>query len=166
VECTAGSAPRIVAGVSGSPASHWALAWALGTARRYGLPLTVVSTYPPPVVGAQYGMVAVAVGEESARAVVDQAFRAVCDGRPADVPIKVKYVMGHPGRALTSTAGAGDLLVIGSSGRLRGATRRFCARHTRGPLVIVPCADASELLGTPVRTARRIERKRATRGGP
>lgn len=79
---------------------------------------------------------------------------------PADVSVRVAHVADTPGRALTETAGASDLLVIGSGGGgpLRGGTRRYCTRHTRCPLVIVPRPDAGELLGSPVRSARRQAR--------
>jgi len=147
----------VVVGVNGSPASQWALAWALGTARRYGVPLTVVAAYMPPTSGGMYGPVGAAV-EEDARTVVEEAFRDVCGGRPDDVRIDVTCVMSTAGRALVSAAGPGDLLVIGSRGRLRGPTRRYCARRARCPVVIVPSPDAADLIGHPVRTARRLAR--------
>jgi nucleotide-binding universal stress UspA family protein len=158
VSSTTGNTPRVVVGVTASAASRWALAWAVGTARRYGMPLTVVAAFAPPATAGQYGVAVAVVGREDAKAVVDQAFVEVCGGMPDDLRVEVTCVMASAGRALTSTAGVGDLLVIGSSGRLRGATRRFCARHTPCPLVIVPCPDASDLLGRPVRTVRRIVR--------
>lgn len=152
------STPRVVVGVTGSPASRWALAWAVGTARRYAMRLTVVAAYGPPATGGQFGGVAVGSGREEAEAAVDAAFRDVCGGLPDVEVVEVTCVRAHAGRALTSAAGAGDLLVIGSGGRWRGATRRYCARHTRCPMVIVPCPDAGDLLGSPIRTVRRITR--------
>ena len=153
-----GNPPHVVVGVTGSAASRWALAWAVGTARRYEMPLTVVTAFAPPAMAGQYGVAVTVVGREDAKAVIDQALVEVCGGMPDDLRIEITCVMASAGRALTSTAGVGDLLVIGSGGRLGGATRRFCARHTRCPLVIVPCPDAGELLGSPVRTVGRIAR--------
>ena len=147
----------VVVGVSGSPASRWALAWALGTARRYGVTLTVVTAYMPPTAGGPYGSMGAGLGED-ARAVVEEAFRDVCGGQPDDVRVEVACVMSGTGWALIEAAGPGDLLVIGSSGRLWGPTRRHCARHARCPLVIVPCPDAGDLIGHPVRMARRLSR--------
>jgi nucleotide-binding universal stress UspA family protein len=134
------------------------LAWAVGTARRYGMPLLLVAAYRPPTSGGPYGPVIAAV-EDDVRAVVDEAFREVCGGRPEDLRVDVAYVMSSAGPALVAAAGAGDLLVIGSSGRRWGPTRRYCARRARCPLVIVPCPDAGDLIGQPVRTARRLARQ-------
>jgi hypothetical protein len=77
---------------------------------------------------------------------------------PEDLTIHTFYALDLPGRALTNSAGAADLLVIGSSGGITGATRRYCARHTRCPLVVVPRGDAGELLGSPIKVIRRTAR--------
>jgi hypothetical protein len=58
---------------------------------------------------------------------------------------------------------AGDLLVIGSSGRLAGPTRRYCARRTRCPLVVVPQPNVGDLLGAPFKTEGRAPRSREVR---
>ncbi|HEX2355508.1 MAG TPA: hypothetical protein VHI50_03470 [Micromonosporaceae bacterium] len=57
-----------------------------------------------------------------------------------------------------STGPAGGLLEIGSSGRWRGRTRAFCARHARCPIVVVPRPDVAGLLGAAIPTAQRPTR--------
>ncbi|MFB9235691.1 universal stress protein [Plantactinospora siamensis] len=152
-----GAGPRVVVGVTDSKGSRWALAWAVGAARRYGLPLTVVCAYST-TVAAVHPLPVHDCQREAAEEVVRLLFAEVCGGVPADVPVAAVYAMDLPGRALTETAHAEDLLVIGTSGGLGGGTRRYCARHTRCPLVVVPRAEAAELLGSPVKVARRHRR--------
>jgi nucleotide-binding universal stress UspA family protein len=45
-----GRVPRLIVGISRSPASWWALAWAIGEARRRGARLLLVHVFRPPVV--------------------------------------------------------------------------------------------------------------------
>ena len=44
-----GRVPRLVVGISRSPASWWALAWAVGEARQRGARLLLVHVFRPPV---------------------------------------------------------------------------------------------------------------------
>lgn len=146
--------PRVVVGVTDSVASRWALAWSLGLARRRRMPLKVVVAY---AAQARDGYRrALADGKrEIADALVRGLFEEVSDGVPTDVSVEVVVVADSPGRALTKAARAIDLLVIGSGGGLRGRTRSYCARHTRSPLVVVPCPEIGDLLGSPVDLVRR-----------
>jgi hypothetical protein len=44
-----GRVPRLIVGISRSPASWWALAWAVGEARRRGVRMLLVCVFHPPV---------------------------------------------------------------------------------------------------------------------
>ena len=49
-----GRVPRLIVGISRSPASWWALAWAVGEARRRGARLLLVNVFRPPANLAAY----------------------------------------------------------------------------------------------------------------
>jgi nucleotide-binding universal stress UspA family protein len=147
----------VVVGVTDSAASRWALAWAVGTARRTGMALKVVVAFQSaPTSG--YAMVTFHDQREAAKELIAGLFNEVCGGFPPDLRVQRLLVLEAPGRALVAAAGPGDLLVIGSSGRFGGATRRYCARRTRCPLVVVPSPDAGDLLGTPIQVTKRAIR--------
>jgi nucleotide-binding universal stress UspA family protein len=152
-----GAGPGVVVGITDSDGSRWALAWAVGAARRYGLPLTVVTAFSA-TASALYGTAMIDSQRQAAEHRVQSLFDEVCGGVPDDLTVQTCYALDLPGRALTNAAGAADLLVIGSSGGITGATRRYCARHTRCPLVVVPRGDAAELLGSPIKVIKRIAR--------
>jgi nucleotide-binding universal stress UspA family protein len=154
--------PRIVVGVTDSVGSRWALAWAVGTARRSGLPLRLVTTLPAATRG-EYALVTEEEHRSAAHALVTALLAEVCGDTPTDVHIERLVVIDTPGRALVTAAGSGDLLVIGSSGRLAGPTRRYCARRTRCPLVVVPQPDMGDLLGAPFNTEGPAPRFRQAR---
>jgi nucleotide-binding universal stress UspA family protein len=149
--------PRLVVGVRDSAASRWALAWAVGAARQYQMPLTVVSAFGPVSTTARTYL---PIDEQHAAAAdfVEALIDEVCGAHPSDIAIDLCTVDESAGRALVEVAHASDLLVIGSGGSVFGRTRRYCARHTPCPLVIVPQPDAGELLGTPIRTSRSVMR--------
>lgn len=152
-----GAGPGVVVGITDSDGSRWALAWAVGAARRYGLPLTVVTAFSA-TASALYATAVIDSQRQAAEHLVQALFDEVCGGTPDDLTVQMLYALDVPGRALTNAAGAADLLVIGSSGGITGATRRYCARHTRCPLVVVPRGDAAELLGSPIRVIKRTAR--------
>ncbi|MEV4536624.1 universal stress protein [Asanoa sp. NPDC049518] len=154
--------PRIVVGVTDSVGSRWALAWAVGTARRTGHPLRVVTALPA-ATRAEYALVTEQEHRHAAHALVTALIAEVCGGVPADVPIERLVVVDTPGRALVRAAGSVDLLVIGSTGRLTGPTRRYCARRTHCPLVVVPRPDVEDLLGSQLKPAGRSSRSRDAR---
>jgi len=132
-------APRLIVGISRSPASWWALAWAVGEARRRGVRLLLVNVFRPPVVPAANAD-CVAYGNALIRTAIDQAV-----GRMSgDVSVKQEVISGRPAVELADLARGGDLLVLGSRHRgwLRrhapGSIARACARRADCPVVIVP----------------------------
>ena len=145
--------PRLIVGISSSRASWWALAWAVGEARRRGARLLLVNVFRPPLaptlVDASpfFGGTPrdpypdyVAHGSALIRAAIDQAVGRM----PGDVPMEQQVVPGRAAAELASFAWGGDLLVLGCRhrgwlGRLApGSVARACARRTDCVVVIVP----------------------------
>jgi len=146
--------PRLIVGISRSRASWWALAWAVGEARRRGARLLLVNVFRPPVTIDAAGTgqdlpgppprdpcaAHVAYGSALIRTAIEQAVGQM----PGDVPVEQKVVSGRPAVELADLAWGGDLLVLGSRHRgwLRrlapGSVARACARRTGCPVVIVP----------------------------
>jgi nucleotide-binding universal stress UspA family protein len=148
-----GRVPRVVVGISRSRASWWALAWAVGEARRRGACLLLVHVFRPPVApgAAGYGQGGfgtfrdpyadrMARGNALIATAIDQAVGRM----PGDVATERKVISGRPAVELACLAWGGDLLVLGSRHRgwLRrlapGSVARACARRARCPIVIVP----------------------------
>ena len=165
-----GRAPRLVVGISRSPASWWALAWAVGrpadagraccwsmfSARRGRSPrrgrLPGHAPHVPGPVrrprGVRYALI---------RTAIDQAVGRM----PGDVATEQQAFSGRPAVEFASIARGGDLLVLGSRcrGRLRllapGSVARACARRADCPVVIVPEPSPSVLqTSLPVGSAR------------
>jgi len=144
--------PRLIVGISSSRASWWALAWAVGEARRRGARLLLVNVFRPPVASAaETGRDLpgpsrdpyadhVAHGHELILTAIDQAVGRM----PGDVPMEQQVVPGRAAAELASFAWGGDLLVLGCRhrgwlGRLApGSVARACARRTDCVVVIVP----------------------------
>ncbi len=153
--------PRLIVGISRSPASWWALAWAVGEARRRGVRLLLVHVFHPPVAPAadtDRGYIDpprdpyadhMAYGHELIRIAIDQAVGRM----PGDVLVEQQVVAGRPAAELAAFAWGGDLLVLGSRHRgwLRrlapGSVARACARRADCPVVIVPEPSPKELPG-------------------
>jgi nucleotide-binding universal stress UspA family protein len=165
-----GRVPRLVVGISRSPASWWALAWAVGEARRRGARLLLVHVFRPPVAApaaaAGPGMPGmsrdlyadrVAYGNVLIRTAIDHAVGQM----PGDVAMEQQAFSGRPAVELASLAQGGDLLVLGSRcrGWLRrlapGSVARACARRADCPVVIVPEPSSRVLQASlPVGSAR------------
>ena len=145
--------PRLIVGISRSRASWWALAWAVGEARRRRARLLLVNVFRSPVaaslVETSPGVLGthrdpyadrVASGNAVIRAAIDQAVGRM----PGDVPMEQQVVPGRAAAELASFAWGGDLLVLGCRHRgwLRrlapGSVARACARRTECLVVIVP----------------------------
>jgi nucleotide-binding universal stress UspA family protein len=156
-----GRAPRLIVGISRSPASWWALAWAVGEARRRGAELLLVNVFRPPVDPAAYGTSPplygtprdpyadhVACGHELIRTAIGQAVGQI----PGDVPVEQQVVSGRIAAELAGFARGDDLLVLGCRRRgwLRrlapGSVARACARRSDCPVVIVPEPRLSALV--------------------
>jgi nucleotide-binding universal stress UspA family protein len=152
--------PRMIVGISRSRASWWALAWAVGEARRRGASLLLVNVFRPPVTSSltdtnpggagrpcdPYAE-RVAYGNALIRTAVDQAVGLM----PGDVRMEWQVISGRAAAELADLALGGDLLVFGC--RHRGLLRRFapgsvaraCARRAACPVVVVPEPSPTEL---------------------
>ncbi len=170
-----GRVPRLIVGISRSRASWWALAWAVGEARRRGARLLLVHVFRPPAAPATaaYGQAGpgtsrdpyadrVAHGNALIRAAIAEAVGSM----PGDVAIEQQVISGRPAAELASLAWGGDLLVLGSRrrGRLRrlapGSVARACARRADCPVVVVPEPSATALAGSLTAGAARGHRFR------
>ena len=138
---------RLIVGVNESPASRWALAWAIGAARLHRMALIAVHVSRAPVhpfpeaLPVQH---AIRQGEEARCAeVVAGVFEDVAGGMPEDLVTAVVGKVGDPGYHLVDLAREGDLLVLGRSRRglisrmLLPSTSMYCARHAKTTVVIV-----------------------------
>jgi nucleotide-binding universal stress UspA family protein len=156
-----GRIPRLIVGISRSPASWWALAWAVGEARRRGARLLLVNVFRPPVDPAAYDTVSglfdtprdpyadhVAAGYALIQTAIAQAIGHL----PGDVPVDYQVISGRAAAELASMARGDDLLVLGA--RHRGWLRRLapwsvaraCARRSDCPVVMVPEPPPSALV--------------------
>jgi DNA-binding MarR family transcriptional regulator/nucleotide-binding universal stress UspA family protein len=139
-----GTAPVIVVGLDGSPASWDAFAWATGEAARGNGRL--IAVYATSAVGA--------FGVPSHYAAADQALQEVARqlggeaaqwASDAGVPLSFVREPGDVIRALTSVArsAGADLVVVGRSAKMLhhlagSASRRLVSRHDAPVTVVVP----------------------------
>jgi len=148
-----GRVPRVVVGISRSRASWWALAWAVGEARRRGARLLLVHVFRPPVAlgVADYGRGAFGIPRDlyadrmaHGNALIATAIDQAVGRMPGDAAMERQVISGRPAVELASLPWGGDLLVLGSRHRgwLRrlapGSVARACARRACCPVVIVP----------------------------
>ncbi|MGV9386904.1 universal stress protein [Nonomuraea sp. NPDC003707] len=145
--------PRIVVGVDDSPASRWALAWAVAEARLRGVPLLAVHvSRVPPVAPETPAYDHGALADEEARSLelIGSLFDDIAGGTPGDLQVVGVTRLGEPWHHLVELARPGDLLVLGRGARRRlsrlllASTRRCCTRYTRTTVVIVPQAAAPD----------------------
>jgi len=150
----AGRDPYVIVGISRSHASWWALAWAVGEARRRGAALMVVHVSRPSAMSsgtvdfgqcgfgppqAVYGD-----GEDYGYALISAVIDQAVGRLPGDMTVDERAIAGRPALELARLAQGGDLLVLGSRHRgwLRrlapGSVARACARRACCPVVIVP----------------------------
>jgi nucleotide-binding universal stress UspA family protein len=136
----ADSAPTILVGVSGSPASAAALRWAEDEAvRRHGRLRIVLSwqqerrafyAHPPSRAG-------IDAGDKRARRALVDAVRAVLGPGPHD-DATAEVVEGTAERTLVAESAGADLLVLGSgSSPSIGPVVRTCLSQARCPVVVV-----------------------------
>jgi nucleotide-binding universal stress UspA family protein len=137
----ADTAPRVVVGVDGSPASHRALGWAVDEAAVRHADLVVVHAWQIPTAGELTGF-DVGQIEDGARSVLDQALASV-DTAGLDRPVERRLPCGHPSAALLEAAEGAGLVVVGARGRggfsglLLGSVSRQVAHHVTAPLIVV-----------------------------
>jgi len=140
---------RVVVGVDGSDGSWAALRWAAAEAVNRKATLTVVHAWTLPAAAALDGIVLGDRDEqefaEAARGMLDEMTDGVVeqlDGRP--VAVEKFAVQDAAGPALVHSAHDADVLVVGARGQggfaglLVGSVSRYCAHHTRAPIVVVP----------------------------
>lgn len=145
--------PRLIVGISRSPASWWALAWAVGETRQRRARLLLVHVFRPPVAppASDYGQGLFGTPRDPysdrlahANALIQTAIRQAVGRMPDGVPMEQCAVAGRPAAELAGLASGGDVLVLGSRHRgwLRrlapGSVARACARRSDCPVVIVP----------------------------
>jgi len=145
--------PRLIVGISSSRASWWALAWAVGEARRRRASLLLVNVFHTPAApcAADYSpslagtpLDAYATHMAYGNALIETALQQVIGRIPSDVRVAQEVACGPVAATLTSLAWGDDLLVLGCRhrGRLRrhapGSVARECARRAACPVVIVP----------------------------
>jgi nucleotide-binding universal stress UspA family protein len=153
VETGTARAPCLVVGISRSRASWWALAWAVGEARRRGARLLVVNVSRHPAAGyaAEAGPGTFVrspdpYADHLARgnALIRTAIAEAVGSMPRDISTDRQVISGRPAVELARLVSGSDLLVLGSRHRgwLRrlapGSMARSVARRTRCPVVIVP----------------------------
>jgi nucleotide-binding universal stress UspA family protein len=151
---------RVFVGVDDSAAGLAALATATELDRSYGAQLVAVRTWAlglprhggrrmrhlrhPHVVLSFSG----AEQRSSATVLISRAFKAAVGPMPADVAVKYQTPDSDPAVALVSLASEpGDLIVVGTGGRrvarhlIHGSVSRYCTRHARCPVVVVPAGE-------------------------
>lgn len=158
---TIGQISRVFVGVDDSEAGVAALATATELARSYGAQLVAVRTWAlglprhggrrlrhlrhPHVVLNFSG----AEQRSAATVLIGKVFKAAVGQVPADVRVKFATPDSDPALALVGMADKpGDLIVVGTGpgGRVvrhlvHGSVSRYCTRHARCPVVVVPAAD-------------------------
>ena len=156
---SASHVPRLVVGISRSPASWWALAWAIGEARRREARLVLVHVFRPrglSFLDVEDPFAAVphdpnADRLEAGHALICQAIDQAAGQLPRGVGADHEVRPGRPAAELTRLAHGGDVLVLGSRRRgwLRrhapGSVSRACARRADCLVVIVPEPSPSAL---------------------
>jgi len=152
-----GTISRVVVGVDDSKAGLAALAAATKLARSSGASLVAVRAWAlglprhggrrmrhlshPHVVISFSG-----VEQRAAASVLThRAFGAAVGGLPADLPVRIETPDCDPAVALVSIAAEpGDVIVVGrghghpASRLIHGSVSRYCSRHARCPVLVVP----------------------------
>lgn len=135
----AGPVTVVVVGVDDSADSAAALRWAVGEACRRRAGLRIVSAWQKP-----HGRTLPGAGDpaRTAAARVEKALAQVKIQQHHPHRITCGTAQGSPGEVLLREAGDTGLLVLGAAGdkvpEAIGPTGRYCLRHGRGPLVLVP----------------------------
>lgn len=140
---TPGPFRRVVVGIDGGTSSHSALRWGADAAARHSCPLLVV--HATHVVAAPGGEDRSPDDARTARTRLALDVSSVLPSRGGVVTSEV--IEGPAARVLLETAGADDLLVVGSRGRggfvdlVLGSVATACAMHCRGPVVVVRAGE-------------------------
>jgi nucleotide-binding universal stress UspA family protein len=148
---------RIIVGIDDSPSGLAALRWAVSQARSRQAQLVAVRSWAlglPRHGGRRHRYLVhprvvlffngVEQREASAK-LVRETLLIAGGAKPGDLEVNVRTPEGEPGATLARLASReGDLLVVGHEhppgwrrGR-RGSVSRYCCRHARCPVVVVP----------------------------
>ena len=155
-----GQVPRLIVGISRSEASWWALAWAIGEARRREAGLLLIHVFRP--AAAPYaedyrsGVLSQPrdpYGEqmEHGYALIHKAVTQAVGWLPGDIAVEQQVLCGRPARELARLAQGDDVIVLGARhrGLLRrlapGSVGRACARRADCQVVAVPEPSATAL---------------------
>lgn len=134
------SAPVIVVGVDGSPASQRAVRWAADQAKLTGATLRAVASWrwPNYITRVPPGIDLPKDTEQTLDEVLKEALVGF-----ENVSVTRHVIEGPPGPALLSQAEDASLLVVGAQGRaafpgmLLGSVAEHCVRHSSCPVVVV-----------------------------
>jgi nucleotide-binding universal stress UspA family protein len=147
---------RVIAGVSGSPASLQVLRYAVTVARSHEAPLVPVLAWLPPggdLADRRFP------NQQLRQAWADAAWQRLSGaidlgigGPPADLNFQPYICRGEAGNVLVGAASRpGDLLVIGAGRRglvhrlAGGHVSRYCLAHALCPVVAVPPSRLEEV---------------------
>ncbi|MET9341111.1 MULTISPECIES: universal stress protein [unclassified Nonomuraea] len=146
--------PRVVVGVDDTPASRWALLWAVEAARLRGMALVAVHVSRAPVhpfpEALPYTHTVRQMEEARSVELIQTLFDDMTGGAPPDINTLAVARLGEPGPLLVELARPIDLLVVGRGHRsgldrlLMPSTRRYCTGHARCPVVVVPTPPAAD----------------------
>jgi nucleotide-binding universal stress UspA family protein len=145
---------RIVVGVSTSPAGLQALRYGVTEARRQSVPLCAVRAFAfdPPWHGPEVARFRDEFAADALR-YVREAFDMAMAGVPCDIDVQIETPNARIEHGLIWLASqAADVLVLGGHVRRRrpGPLIRYCLRHARCPVVIVPPPDLARIGGRAV----------------
>ena len=144
-------ARRVIVGASGSPGSLRALRYAEDLARLNDALLIPVLAWTPPGGDLAERRSPSAylrrVWQQAAGQRLSRALEAAWGTAPPGVALHPMVVRGEPGPALVDVASCGDDLVVVGAGRrgwpgrwLSARVSRYCLRHARCPVLVVPPA--------------------------
>ncbi len=132
---------HVVVGVDGSAGAEAALCWAAGEAVRCHTGLRIVPAWQDP---AHTGPSLAGHPAQAAAHILQKALSSILSRQHYPRRIGCAALRGTPGEALLTQARDSGLLVLGATGtgagQVPGATGRYCLKHGRGPLVLVPAA--------------------------
>jgi nucleotide-binding universal stress UspA family protein len=141
-----GAAPRIVAGVDGSPSSIMALRWAVRQAELTGGTLDAVISWEFPIAAGGMGWAPTSPLDDTdySELAAKTLSEAIAEVSPAPgVTVRQVVVEGNAAQALLDAAADADLLVVGNRGHggfadaLIGSVSVRCLHHASCPVVVV-----------------------------
>jgi nucleotide-binding universal stress UspA family protein len=146
MSAASGRAPRIVAGVDGSPSARSALRWAIRQAELTGASVDAVIAWQYPAAYGGYGMAPVGVSDVDFAGWAEKTVTeeiATAAAADSTVNVRTQATEGSPARVLLAAAEGADLLVVGSRGHggfaeaLLGSVSQHCVHHAQCPVVVI-----------------------------